>query len=305
MKSETKALSYETRYLYFHIYSAYYFGIGDYRNSYNYMLKHLQLIESNIALIQDEPNKYFAVLSNMIYLCSQLNKTKEIPAWLQKLRDIKTVVGKKMTDDLAIKLFSTSLSAELSLYIQGARFEEALSLIEPIDAGLKKFKGRLSKVREAYFYFNIAIVHFALGDFTLSLRWLNRLLNDGDLDTNQDIHTLARILDLVVHLEMGNKELIPYTLRSLLRYLDIRKRMYRFETLFLEFIKKIARSRNEADTLTSYSELYRELKLIAEDTYEKQVFEQFDFLSWVESKIQNISFAEVVKRKLKNRKAIQ
>ena len=255
-------------------------------------------------MIQDEPNRYFAVLSNMIYLCSQLNMQKEIPVWLQKLRNIKTVVGKKMTEDLSIKLFSTSMSAELSLYIQSARFEDALKLVEPIEAGLKKFKGGMSKVREAYFYFNVAVVFFALGDFTLSLRWLNRLLNDTDLDANQDIHALARILDLVVHLEMGNKELIPYTLRSVLRYLEIRKRMFRFETLFLEFIKKIARSRNETDTLTSFTELQQELKLIAEDSYEKQVFEQFDFLSWVDSKIQNISFAEVVKHKLKNRKAI-
>ncbi len=302
MKSENKALSYETRYLYFHIYSAYYFGIGDYANSYNYMLKHLQLIETNTEMIQDEPNRYFAVLSNMIYLCSQLNKQKEIPVWLQKLRNIKTVLGKKMTEDLAIKLFSTSMSAELSLYIQSARFEEALKLVEPIEAGLKKFKGGMSKVREAYFYFNVAVVYFALGDFTLSLRWLNRLLNDSDLDANQDIHAQARILDLVVHLEMGNKELIPYTLRSVLRYLEIRKRMFRFETLFLEFIKKIARSRNEIDTLTSFTELQQELKLIAEDAYEKQVFEQFDFLSWVDSKIQNISFAEVVKQKIIIRK---
>ncbi len=304
MKSEDKALSYETRYLYYHIYSAYYFGLGDYHNSYNYILKHLQLIELNAELIQDEPNKYFAVLSNMIYLCSQLNKQKEIPSWLKKLRNISNVAGKKMTEDLAIKLFSTSMSAELSLYIQGGRFEEALKLIEPIDAGLKKFKGGMSKVREAYFYFTIAIVYFALGDFTLSLRWLNRLLNDSELDANQDIHSLARILDLVVHLEMGNKELIPYTLRSVLRYLDKRKRMFRFETIFLEFIKKIARSRTNADTMTSFIELQRELKIIAEDAYERQVFEQFDFLSWVESKIHNLSFADVVKQKLKNKKVL-
>ena len=303
MKSENKALSYETRYLYYHIYSAYYFGIGDYRNSYSYMDKHLELIESNAEMIQDEPNKYFAVLSNMIYLCSQLNKQKEIPLWLQKLRNISTVVGKKMTEDLAIKLFSTSMSAELSLYIQSGRFKEALNLVEPIETGLKKFRGAMSKVREAYFFFNIAVVYFALGDFTKSLHWLNRLLNDTHLDANQDIHAFARILDLVVHLEMGNKELIPYTLRSVQRYLDIRKRMFRFETVFLDFIKKIARARSEEDKQISYIELQEELKHIAEDAYEKQVFEQFDFQSWVESKIRNVPFADVVREKLKKLKA--
>ena len=171
-----------------------------------------------------------------------------------------------------------------------------------IESGLKKFKGGLSKVREADFYFNVAVVYFALGDFTKSLHWLNRLLNDTHLDANQDIHAFARILDLVVHLEMGNKELIPYTLRSVQRYLDVRKRMFRFETVFLDFIKKIARARNEEDKQTSYIELQEELKHIAEDAYEKQVFEQFDFQSWVESKIRNVPFADVVREKIKNQK---
>ncbi|MBL0071478.1 MAG: hypothetical protein IPP34_06575 [Bacteroidetes bacterium] len=31
LKNEDEALSYESRYLYYHIYSAYYFGIGDYK----------------------------------------------------------------------------------------------------------------------------------------------------------------------------------------------------------------------------------------------------------------------------------
>ena len=101
---------------------------------------------------------------------------------------------------------------------------------------------------------------------------------------------------------MGNKELIPYTLRSVQRYLDVRKRLFRFETVFLDFIKKIARARSEEDKQTSYFELQQELKHIAEDAYEKQVFEQFDFQSWVESKIRKIPFAEVVREKVKNQK---
>ena len=34
LKNEGEALSYETRYLYYHIYSAYYFGVGEYKMCY-------------------------------------------------------------------------------------------------------------------------------------------------------------------------------------------------------------------------------------------------------------------------------
>ena len=244
LKSEDAALTYETRYLYTHIYSAYYFGIGDYLNSYEYIKQHLALMEANPEMLQEEPNKYFAALSNIIYLCTQINKHNEVPKYLTRLKDIPAMLGKKTSEDLEIKLFSTRMSAELTLYIQTGNFKKAEALIPELTLGLKKYQSKINKVREAFFYFNIAIVYFAIGKYNEALKWLNRLLNDSGLDANQDIHAFARIFDLVVHLEIGNNQLIPYTLRSVQRYLTKRKRMYKFEAVFLDFIKVIARSGN-------------------------------------------------------------
>src|SRR5688572_27488994 len=151
LKSEDKALSYETRYLYYHIYSAYYFGIGDYENSYQYIRKHLELINENIEIFEEEPNKYFAVLSNMIYLCTQLKKFDEIPGYLNQLKEIPKNGTRKLTEDLEIKLFSSTYSAELSLYVQTGRFEEALTLVPEIESGLKRYSTKINKIREAYF----------------------------------------------------------------------------------------------------------------------------------------------------------
>lgn len=113
--------------------------------------------------------------------------------------------------------------------------------------------------KEAFFYFNIAIVYFASGKYNEALKWLNRLLNDSHLDANQDIHAFARIFDLVVHLEIGNNNLIPYTLRSVQRYLTKQKRMYKFETVFLDFVKVIDHSHSEGAKQKSFALLYNEL----------------------------------------------
>lgn len=296
LKSEEAALTYETRCLNAHIYSAYYFGIGDYINSYQYIKKYLLLMESNPEMLQEEPNKYFAALSNIIYLCTQLHKHREIPKFLSRLKEIPAMLGKKTTEDLEIKLFSTSLSAELTLYIQTGQFKKAEALVPTVISGLRKYKDKINKVREAFFYFNIAIVYFGLGQYNESLKWLNRLLNDSDMDANQDIYALARLFDLVVHLEIGNNELIPYTLRSVQRYLTKRKRMYKFEAVFLDFIKVIARSGNENLNHSSFALLYNELIKLNKDPFEKPVFEYFDFLTWAESKLKKTGFAELVKR---------
>jgi len=298
LKSEKKALSYETLYLFNHIYSAYFFGIGDYQNSYLYIKKHLALIESKTEIFSEEPNKYFAVLSNMIYLCTQLRKFNEVAFYLSKLKSIPELMERGMTEDMEIKLFSSAFSAELSLYIQTGEFDKALQIIPVIEEGMKKFT--INTVRSSYFNFNIAIVYFAAGNYSAALKWINKLLNDNSIEANNDIHCFSRILNLIIHLEMGNNEVIPYTLKSTYRYLDKRNRMYRFETVFLQFISQYLKAQNNQQLKSIYQSLKHDLQLLSKDPFEKVVFEYFDFNVWAESKIINKSFAEVIKAHLKN-----
>ena len=86
LKKESKALSTETKYLFNHIYSAYYFGTGNYLKSYQYLKKNVSLIESNTLLFKEEPNLYFSLLTNIIYVASQLKKYDEVAVNMQKLK---------------------------------------------------------------------------------------------------------------------------------------------------------------------------------------------------------------------------
>ncbi|MBI4946997.1 MAG: hypothetical protein HY840_11430 [Bacteroidetes bacterium] len=59
--------------------------------------------------------------------------------------------------------------------------------------------------------------------------------------------------------------------------------------------KSIDRKKRSA----AFQELKTNLLKLMKDPMEKAVMEEFDFLSWVESKIQNKTFAEVVREKAK------
>ena len=87
-------------------------------------------------------------------------------------------------------------------------------LIPVIEDGLDKYHDKLSKVRVAFFYFNLAIVFFDLHDYSSALKWINKLLNDSDIDSSQDIHCMGRILSMIIHLEIGHIDLLPYSIRS-------------------------------------------------------------------------------------------
>ena len=103
---------------------------------------------------------------------------------------------------------------------------------------------------------------------------------------------------------MGNNEVIPYSFKSTLRYLEKRNRIYRFETVFFNFINKIQKPKNNHDFQNAYSALRDELKVLSKDPFEKTVFEYFDFVSWAESKLRNTTFGTEVKKKLAEKRLL-
>jgi len=295
LQKESKALSTETKYLFHHIYSAFNFGTGNYIKSYQHLKKNISLIESGTELFKEEPNLYFSLLTNTIYVGSQLKKYDDVLENMKKLKAIPEMLDTKGNEDMEIKLFSSANSIEISLYITLGDFEKGILLVPKIEAGLLRYEEKLSPVRKAYFYFNIAVLYFGAEKYSVALKWINRLLNDNEINESQDIHCFAEIFNILIHIELKNQDLLPYAVKSLQRYLNSRNRVFKFETIFLEFANHLVASKKEDQKF--YKKFYEDLILLSKDNFEKTVFEYFDFVSWAKSKIENESFRKIVEVK--------
>ena len=299
LKGEDKALSRETKYLFYHIYSAYYFGIGSYEESYKNLVKNVALIESNPDIFKEEPNIYFSVLTNTIYVGSQLKKFDEVFAQLKKLRATWQELENGKNEDLEMKLFSTAMSIELSIYLLTGEFEKAIELAPKIEAKLNADAGKFTKLRIASFCLNIAAAYFGAEKYSAALKWINKLLNGVSIDESQDLHCYGQILSLIIHIELKHDDFIPHAFKSTHRYLSSRNRVYKFENVFLDFIGKILKTKNREEQTKYYKELKTALAELEKDPFEKTVFENFDFIAWVDSKIKRVSFREIVEQKIK------
>ena len=299
LKTESEALSAETKYLFYHIYSAYYFGVGDYIKCYENLKKNVELIENSKHIFEEEPNIYFSVLTNIIYICSQLKKFDEAFLYLKKLRMVPQTFDIQKNEDLEIKLFSSTFSIELTLYNTLGDFEKARELIPAIEDGLEKYQGKINKLREAYFYSSIAVACFGSEKYSQALRWNNKILNDKAIEQHEDIHCFAKIFNLIIHIELKNESLIPYTYKSTHRYLTQRKRVYKFENVILKFVDRLMKEKSKQVLTEHYKSLWNELKSLERDPLEQPVFEFFDFASWAQSKAENRYFREIVEQKSK------
>jgi len=265
----------------------------DESNCLKYLLLNKELLQQHPEQIKQEPNTYFSILTNIIHLYSKLGDYKKSALSLQELKEFPKEHKIELNQDLEIKFFSSVHSTELMLFIQKAEFQKALELELIILEGLRLYENTISSVRKAYLYFQLAIAAFGAEEYSKSLKWTNTILNDTSLDEKEDICAFTHILNLIIHSELKNDQLLPYAIKSTSRFLKNRNRTYRFEEIFLTYLKKAAKTNNHFDYEELLHTIGDELDIISKDPFESVALEYFDFRSWLTSKIKKLPFSEV------------
>ena len=222
-------------------------------------------------------------------------KRDECFSTIQKLKTIRS--ESKITQ---VKIFEFSYIHELTLYSDNAEFRKGIEIIPQIEAGLDQFKKDISDAYKINFYHNITYLYFGNGDYSQSLQWSNKILNYPNQSVFKDVHSFARILNLIIHYELGNESLLEYLDKSVHRYLDTRNRLYKTETAVVNFFRlKLPKLGMQKELIEAFQELKSKIEEITKDPFEKKALEYFDFISWLESKIENRPFAEILREKIK------
>lgn len=291
MQEEDLAVSTDSKYLYHHIYSAYYFSVNDFENCYYHLAQNASIIEKNPAVFEEEPNAYFGVLTNVIFVGNQLKKYQEIEEYLEKLYAlVEGLKGTKSTD-LKMKLFGSISSLELHMYVQRAEFDKAYALIPKICVGIQEYDSKLSPIRKADFYYSMSVVCLALQKYSEANQHINQLLNTKGLDESEDMYAFAQLINILIHYELGHMDLLPYIAKSSYRCLRKKGRYYQTERAVLSGYKSMATHPNKEQAILQ--------KLLSEivDLNETVALQHFDFESYIRSKLEQRSFAEVLKKK--------
>ncbi len=290
---DVKEYSNKTKYLYHHIHSAYYFSVNDLESSYYHLDANIKLLENNKTALKNRPNIYFSLLTNIIYVSTRLQKYEEAQTYLSKLKGLSAKGKQQKTLDLDIKYFSSSMSLELFLLIEKGDYKKALGLVPEIEEAYRLYGNHVNSLRKAYIDFKVGIIYLSLGDYSNALSWINKILNESKIDQKQDIFCFAQLINLILHLELDNNRFLPYALNATKRYLKNRNRIYAFEELFLKLISQMSKSDNFFDLEERLIPIEKELIKLKADPKEQVVFEYFDFLTWVQSKLKRKPFLEL------------
>ena len=293
LQNLSTAKSHRAKILYYRIRSLYYSFVLKYKKFYSYNKELIMLMESAPHFLKEDVSEYISAYSNLALSCGLLKNYQECNEVLESLHNITP-----LTYDDELKIQRQYYFLKMSIAKTMGEFEIGLQTINDMQKISKKYKFEFFEPSTMYFqYFHI---HFGLEDYDSALDYLNKLINIPKSDINkQDLKSIARILNLFIHFELGNHLLLESLLRSTYRFLKERQRLYEFEKEVIRFITKAEKIQTRKELEQLFKELRVQFKKLSEVPSEKAMLNYFDFDALLVSKITNKSFAEVVRSKIK------
>ncbi len=254
--------------------------------------QHPELILSNL-------NRYKLFLYNRTLTLFEMKKYPEAYETIILFRQIPEKHSQYCSDEFKSQLIFDYYSLYFIYCFSRGRFDLAKEKTIELKILLKNIEGELySKRREIVLFFTTSIVYFGLEDFKNALWCINILVNKKEFQSSS-LYPAVINLSLIIHYELQNFELIDYLIKSAERFFKKNIDIDLFEkTVFNKIKKPITVLQNDKKKTKKLFEKTKE-ELISYDWKDinKNVF-RFDYLSWIESKMEDVDFATIVKRKI-------
>lgn len=260
--------------------------------------KAIALWESRPDRINEEPDRFKALLSNYLSDSFAHHTDESFKRIVAKFRKLESSSPKEEALD-----FIQILKIELLYYMNKPDLGSARNSIKYFEANLEKLESAIEKASLISIYFNISSIYFLSEDFDSCKVWIEKII-DQKSDVQPNIQHFARIMQLIINFET-TPLVADYFYGMTYRYLYKYAQQSAFEKAILKYVKKfIALGNTDKAKLNQLLEaLKQELEELSAQKDRSIGLEEL--ICWVEAKLNKTTIEEVLKVRLdKYRKSI-
>ncbi|MBI2270640.1 MAG: hypothetical protein HYU69_09845 [Bacteroidetes bacterium] len=299
LRDESKAINVAAKRIFHIIHENYNQAIDNWEQAYLHGKKRIELLDSNPYLVAGDPNLYLASMRNILVQCSVLKKYKEAEKYLDDIQTAAEKYNFKPDERGRALIFLGVYEFEIDRILFLGEFAKGCTMIPEIERKLIEHEETISEGHRAHFYLWIVTLYFGDKQFRKSLKYLNQILSQFKAiqqTADNDIYCTALIMSIIVRYELKDFETLPYILRAIYRHLRKKERLFKFESIVLDFIRKKLPALNTSKELIAAFEILKgAMEKAMRDPDEPRPLVYVDYVCWIDSKIDNRSYAEVVK----------
>jgi hypothetical protein len=292
---------YEKLYLY-QSYVWYAFICQDFLHYYRYSQKWVDLFSQKEAMKKVEPATFIKGIHNLMSAEFNLIRPDKLAETIKEFEKFTKLKFVRENENTRVLAFQYLYTARLNLCFLEGNFTSGLRMVPHLETLLKEYSLYLDKHRILVFYYKIACLYFGSGDNARAIDLLNLIINQkGNLRT--DLQCYARLLHLIAHYELGNFEILEHLIKSVYRFMANMQSLSKVEENIFTFLRRSFKVGAHA-LKPEFENLLIQLKDYQGNALESRAFVYLDVISWLESKINDVSLEDVVRIKYaeKNRR---
>jgi hypothetical protein len=284
------ATSHTARVLYYRTLSLYYYTSLEHQKFYETGVKLIALQESQPHYLRENLSDYIAALSNHFIACGLLKKYEDARLCLIKIRDLQPI-----TEDDRRKIHRQYFGSFFILSCFMGEFEAARHEVERCQREAARFDPH--QYETASFYFQYVLISLGCDDHAAALQYLNQWLAQPRSVSREDLQSLARILSLIIHYELGNFLVVDSQLRAAVRFLKRKNRLHELERRFMHGMSELIKMPDHRSRRDIFGRMKAELDAKAEEPETKAILQTFDLGAWLEARWRGQMFASIVREK--------
>ncbi|HEX8516442.1 MAG TPA: hypothetical protein VF868_09610 [Bacteroidia bacterium] len=293
LKNDKQALSVNARILYYELFASYYSYIEDSQKCYEFSSLLIRLIGENKEVIETNVNFPTHFLYRHSVQCYNTGKYHEALEYISKMEVLKV-----KSDVQKLNILLKAYNTKLNVYFKMGNMKKCLQLIPEIESLLETSKDSDKLLKEVIQWQVISLLMIA-EQYKPALKWLVKVNLSEVSNIRQDLECIGRIMEIVLHYELGKTDIMEYRLKSTYRFLASKQKMYQLEKIILSSIRKLINVNSKEESIAFFKQLRAALEPVVKDPLESKFLVYFDIMSWLDSKIEKKKFEEVVKSKLK------
>jgi len=282
-----------------HLYQSYvwyFYILLDFESCLDYSEKWLTLLEGNPSMIERDVDLYLRAYHYVLSSCFHLKEKKKLTFFLERIGAYRKNNYKRFSELTKIISFQYVHTARLNDIILNGHFEKGRRVISRSLKRINAYHSKMDAHKILVFYFKIAWIYFGDGNYSKSMYYLNKIVNNELPQLRVDLQIYSRILFLMCHYEMSNFDVFQYSITSFKSYTNKLKDRYPIQEIIQKTFLDLAEAPQSKHKVFLNSALLQ-LQDLQKNSSHKVSFTYLDVISWLEAKIQNRSLAAVIRAK--------
>lgn len=295
LRNEKEAKTFLARYYFWDSQLLCHAGLAREQKVYECGKNIVDLYSGHPPLAEYHITNYLAVLYNFHFTCDGAGRMKEMKRGTDLFIEAKQYV--KNENDRVSYYYHQSIV--LHYYNITGDFDKAILYgRDNIFAHWELYKDKGDPIWNFELVTYIATGYFGKGDHHNALKWLNKNYHELKMEHYADLVLFGYMFYFIVHVELKNFDLLPSLLQSMKRYSQKNDKANEFHGIIFGFFRKISEMDPSSGKLKDMCvAVKKEIDRLSRNTIEFEFRKWFDYMSWIDSKIENRSFAEIISEK--------